>query len=187
MVPEVLFLRRCEQLAQLSQTADYPNMVDCALYLYQLLIDQHTLVGAVNKNRLKIIFHARQLKELKLPAGMPQPYARALGMAIDPLAAPGGYPPQAVGLDAFLKLHIMTLDGNKLTVKDVIKYARHVDGGGHYDPGVLTGEFALLRRFGEEVLIQGAPVAAAQIAPLAWVTLRGLEPLVADVRARQRA
>lgn len=162
-------------------------MIDCAHYLHQILLDKHTLISTVNTKRLKIRFEARQLKDLNLPAGFPQIHVRALGLGIDPVQAPAPVPGIRVGVDAFLKLHIMTVDDVKLTVKHVIGYVRNVDGGGHYDPTALTGEYALLRKIGGEFLIQGVPMAVAQIAPLAAVTLRGLQPLIADVSARVRA
>lgn len=89
-----------------------------------------------------------------------------------------------LGLDGFLGLHVMTASGVRLTVKHVIGYVRNVDGGGHYDPRELTGEYKVLRRIAGNLLAPGLDSARMQVRGISRVVLKGLTPVIVDVRAR---
>lgn len=181
--PEDLFIRRFDQIQALLNNAP-PSPLDCvdiAAALAKLISDKTCLMDAANTTRMKLRFVARQLQPMA--PHLPKPAFRASLEAVDPMSEPNAPAPLTLTKDGFLGLKVMEAEGVEIRVRDLIRYARNVEGGTHFDPGKVTGEWAKIRAFSRIVAVYGAPIGFHQLVPVARVALRGMTPLYEACKA----
>jgi hypothetical protein len=183
-----LFLRRTEQIAALSQAHDEGSLIDLSGHLYQMLCDKHSLVDTVSKGCVQASFSVNARAREPLPDWLvPLVHYQAAEDLIDPELWPG-VEVAPLSKDDFLKMNVMYIRGQYLTVKHVIGFARNVAGGGHFDPTPQYGPYEALRLWREAPLIhpmaEGYHPGLRQLRSVARVTLRALQPLVETVRLR---
>ncbi|MGN7883667.1 hypothetical protein [Ensifer sp. 22460] len=182
MHAELLFIRRCEQAAELLHSRDEAELLDLAGLLRQMLMDRFSLMDAVNTNRIKAKFHVGASSY----AG-PDPYEKQTFWTIldglDPEIRRPGAPSVTLTRQQFLKHVVINAHGNKITIQDVIEYAANVAGGVHFDPRPRPEPIARVNR---TVNVKGIEIAMYHLKAIATVVLRALQPLIDDVRARQR-
>ena len=181
MKPEKLFLQRCNQIAILAQSRGELDALDIGGKLRQLLADKNSLVHTVNINRVKLLFNVGVMRPPRPPQKAYRVFALAGG--IDP---EGGAPNSqfiTLNKDGFLKHRIAHYYGQDITVLDVIRYASNVAGSVHHDPNPAK-EYLANVALAQLVSIKGMPTQIQQLRAIARVTLRAIDPLIADVRAR---
>jgi hypothetical protein len=180
MDAEVIFLRRLDQMTQLLARGGTPvEVLELGGMLRQMLWDKHALVDAVNVNRLPLRFR------VKILGDPPDKYDyHMLGRGLDPDEA-GAHPRDVRVLTKNqLGQHIIgRLDDKFITVKDVVRFAANKLGAVHYDPH-SSAEYELSRELYELVEHNGMPFLLQQLMPIAFVVLKGLEPLHLEVKSR---
>lgn len=184
MNPDRLFLHKCDRLARLLQSRVEAEHLDIAGIIRQLLLDKHSLVDTVNRSGLTIEFEIGSLPPLdRSETG--EVWMQVLADAIDPYHRSGERKPNLVTItrNAFARHPIAELKGEKITIKDVVKYAANIAGGVHHDPRT-THDYKVVEALSELSTIEGMPSTTKQLNPLARVVMRGLRPLVAEVRSR---
>ena len=182
MEPDAIFLRRCSQIVTLLSAKDKESILDLALPLRQLLIDKHTILGAANKNKIKIVFIVGKPKMHKIPKGV-----RSIWSIIDALD-PNTFGPQLprmeLNLNQFIKFVVMHYNDRDVTIRDIIKNAAEIEGGVHYDPReVKRNEPAGMMQ--KTISVWGIPIGIYSLRAIASVTIRALQPVIEDVQKRQ--
>jgi hypothetical protein len=177
-----LIVERCEQMRQMLASAKEIDCLDIAGNLRQLLADQHRLIDTANVNKVPIRFRSNKLRED--PPGLPIPSFRSIEDGLDPdTAAPIHGAPYDMTIDQFLGQTILVIGGKPYSVKDVIKFAANVAGAIHHDPKAKP-EFEAQKRYSELFRIGGFPAGIRQLRAIARITLKALQPLLADIAAR---
>lgn len=180
--PKDLLVRRFEEVRSLIETPSALTAMDCAdvaSKVAQLIADKACLMDAANTDKIKVRFHARQAS--RLPNGLH--YAVRMTMdGMDRGDAPGK---QAWTKDQLLGLRVIYAGDTPITVRDVIRYVRNVEGGTHYDPGELSGEWKVLQALSHEIETKGLPTGHVAVIPIARVVLAGLAPLYAACKAER--
>lgn len=183
MNPDVLFLKRCEQLQLLVESHREIEILDLAARLRQLLADKHPLTATVNTNKVKLRF------EVGYFDGPPDPFEayvqfQSLEDGVDPYTRHKPQVPKRLNIDEFLAHHVMTVSGERRTIKDIIRHVSNVAGGVHHDP-TPDQEYAILVELARAFSVGGLPAGFRILKAIGRVTLRGLQPLIEDVRSRQ--
>lgn len=181
--PDILFLRRVDQLALLIETNDEIDLLDIASRLRQLLFDKSSLADAVN-NGVKLVFEVGTFSPGWGPNDDPHwehVVYQALGDGIDPLTSPSG---RSVKLtrDQFGQHAVAFSRGVKITVLDLVKYNANQVGGNHWS-AISKAEFDKLR-FVETLQIANISAARFELKAIGRVVLRSLDPLVSEVKSR---
>ncbi|PDS77380.1 hypothetical protein [Rhizobium sp. L43] len=185
MRPEPLFLERCEQVQVLLESNREIEILDLAARLRQLLLDQHCLAGAANTNKVKLRFEVGHFD------GGPDPFEayvtfRSLEDGVDPQTRARPQEPLRLNLDEFMAHKVMIVSGAAISIKEIIRHVSNVAGGVHYDPNPKQ-EYKLLQEVGQMFGIGGLPAGVRVLKAMARVALRGLQPLIDDVRKRHPA
>lgn len=191
MRAEQLFIRRYREAESLAASHDEGDLLDLGSRLYQLLMDKHSLIDAVNVRRLPVTFHVqRSFRE--------NPYAQKILShpslvlwhredGIDPSVYPR---PDPVGLSRadFLDWPVTLVREREIRVKHVVQYARSAAGGTHLDahPERFTGEWAVIYGLQQNQMLGGLPYGVRQLQSIARISLRGLAPLFSEVSVRLR-
>jgi hypothetical protein len=184
MHPDALFLERCAQIQLLAESRREIEVLDIGGRLRQMFLDPHNLVAVANVNKVKLRFEVGRFSDEF------DQYAEfvvfdSLEDGVDPYDGDGNRSALALSLtlDEFMAHHVMTIDGNKVAVKDIIRFTSHVAGSIHYDPRPKP-EHEILDAFSKQFSIFGLPAGIRMLVAIARVSLRGLQPLVDDVRLR---
>jgi len=181
MNPDALFLYRCQQIETLIDGAETElDLLDIAAKLRQLLFDQHSLVDAVNKSGKTIKF---VVGSFILPMPPPRHGIMALMSGLDP-RSPIPSPEKVLTRQQFGAYVPLYLNGHPVTVKDIIRYAANVAGGVHFDPNNSRDEYQAQKLFWPGTKLGGASPGGAHLRPIGRVALRGLSPVIEEVRSR---
>jgi hypothetical protein len=177
MTIEELFLQTLLDLEQRLLQADEYALLRAAALLRQLLLEEHPIASEVNRSRrLKLTFTVTDIGpyfEMLLQDGA-NFYSTEDGL--DPVfTAPFG---QSLDLtrDQFLKRRVMVVNGNILSVHDVIDQLAHVEGGVHVGTARTAKEKAL-KEAATAFRIGDLPGGTLMIAAIARVTLVALRDL----------
>jgi hypothetical protein len=181
MDPNRLFVGRCQQLSDLLASRGELEHLDLAGILRQLLADQHSLVHTVNSGKVPIRFRVGVLNPLPLP--LPRPVYHGLEDGLDPDTARPGKAVAIVDLEGFLKHTVVIAKDVPHSVKDIIKFAANVAGGIHHDPNPKP-EHQIIAECSSVFGIGGLPACVRQLRSITRVTLKGLAPLLDDVKKR---
>ena len=199
MNPDYLFLRRCQQMEKLvDRPKDEVDMLDIARLLRQLLFDKHSLVDTVNIARMKVTFttfkddyEARHAPVFPADGGpptrlMPPTFETAVGK-IDAIGA--NIPENdRVNLTTsqFGKHPVARISGDAVTVKMLVKLAANIEGGVHFDMRPTDAELKVFGTFGRDQAHDEGIISlySALIIPIGRTVLRGLRPLLDNVKSR---
>lgn len=83
--------------------------------------------------------------------------------------------------EGFSTLPVIYLQGQMITVREVVRHAALVAGGVHHDSNPRE-EFHSLVGASRTIQIGGLPFGIRDLMAIARVTIRGLQPLIDDVR-----
>lgn len=145
METEELFLRTLDDLHEAINATDEFDVLRASLYIRQLFMDGgKSLFPKVNRKlRLKkISFEIVDLQPPNIP-GLPEPSIWVAPDGIDPRRAPQRLPRVVKNQDTLFKTVVATVDGNRLTVWNVVDFVAHVLGGVHSGEPVTQPEQAL--------------------------------------------
>jgi hypothetical protein len=179
MDAEALFLRTLDDLEQRGEATDEYEVLLAAGLLRKLLMDSHPLVDQVNvSHHLKLRFQINgptAYEEMVLTAG---PIYWSLEDAIDPgIDHPLGLrAPQDVTRDQLLARRVMMVNGQEVSVRDLIDQLAHIEGAVHAAKPREPRE-AVLKEAARNLYIGGLPAGVRQIQAIVRVVLRGLAPL----------
>jgi hypothetical protein len=174
-----LFLRRCDQVAELMASADEGDLVDLAGRLRQLLFDGNaSLVDKINPNKIPLQF---VVGTFRFP---PEPNSTlSLQDGFDPETASPGKPSRTVSREEFSTYPVIYLGLQPITVREVVRYAALVAGGVHHDDKPRD-EFKQIVDAAKRLHIGGLPFGIRDLMAIARVTIKGLQPLIEDVRRK---
>jgi hypothetical protein len=183
MDAETLFLERCNQIQILAQSSREIEILDIGGRLRQLFLDDKHLISTANKDKVKLRFDVGQF------SGEPDPYEayvtyHSLEDGVDPYVPGHERTPLRLTMDDFLAHHIMTINGKRILVKDIIFFTSHVAGSIHFDPKPRK-EFEVLAEFAKFFSVGGLPGGTRILTAIARVALRGLQPLIDNIKARR--
>jgi len=183
MDAEVLFLERCNQIHILAQSLREIDILDIGGRLRQLFMDDKHLISTANKDKIKLRFEVGRFSE------EPDPYEayvvyHSLEDGVDPYLPGREREPLVLNMDDFLAHHIMTINGKRILIKDIISFTSHVAGSIHYDPRPKK-DFEALSEFAKYFSLGGLPRGTRILKAIARVALRGLQPLVDDIKDRR--
>ncbi len=88
-----------------------------------------------------------------------------------------------VGLDAFLSTRMSTVNGEDLTVKQLINYVANVGGGVHKGEPSKKDNARTIHGSADKFYLNGFPYPLASLVPIIKVVLEALMPLYHRVRA----
>jgi hypothetical protein len=179
MDASTLFLETLDELGRRTAPgAREYDLVRAALLLRQLLMDGVPLVDRINRDeRVDIRYTVGRTSARFMKTIMEdEPLFWAIQDALDPAAAPPFVQPIALKRDAFLGEFILYIRPHDYSVRDVIAYLAHVEGGAHAGKPKDAREQAL-RNVTEQVSIGGYPPVARSVQAIARVVARALEPL----------
>lgn len=149
--------------------------------LRQVLWDKQALADVVNVNRLPLRFRVKVL------ADKPNFDYHMLGRGLDPEEADADPNDVRVLTKNQLGQHIVgRLDDRFITVKDVVRFCANKLGAVHYDPN-SSAEDEVPRELYKLAEHEGIPFILHQLMAIAFVVLRGLEPLYLEIKARSGA
>ncbi|MBP1325482.1 hypothetical protein JOF28_000714 [Leucobacter exalbidus] len=177
ILAEWLFVETVDDLRRRStnpETRTRYELLGIAPLLRKLLTDGKALLNTIKTTRpeVPIEFHIRSWNEIEdklAAAGLPRHFGNG-GERI--IGDPGG---PAVGLEQFLKTDIGVAEGNDLSVKSVIRYYAHVEGGVHFGKPAEPGESTLN---GMAPLLLGHSTGQIQIlGSLGQIAVDAMEPL----------
>lgn len=174
-----LFINTVKDLKNKSDSNDpYEILMGVAL-LRKLLIDEDPLINQVNKNpKLKIKF---TINDKSLPINTNGLTTYAIQDGFDPeTSAPHLSKPILVSKDDMLKRPVMLIDGELITVLDLIKFLSHVQGAVHSrDP--REEKEKILKNAEETLTIGGMQSGLRSIKAIGRVVIKGLDPLTKEL------
>ncbi|HEY1720984.1 MAG TPA: hypothetical protein VGG27_07045 [Magnetospirillaceae bacterium] len=183
-----LFLERCKQLQTFVSAEEVAeiNFLDAAAALRQLFLDDHPLINTVNiKSRMKINY------EVGKSWFGPDPYAHLVTFqsdedSVDPHNPPPSRPFDTLSRDQFMARVVMTINDQQKSIHDLIGYAANVAGGVHHDTKP-DPKYHAQHDAAQYLAIGGLPAGIRMLRAITKVALRGLGPLIDDVKSRLSA
>ena len=147
--------------------------------LRKLLLDDSPLIHQVNQDRkLKISFI---VNDRQPPIGDKSLVFWSMADGFDPdTSVPHLRKPLEVNKDQLLKRQIMIINGETITVLDLIKFLNNVQGGVHAGRPENIKE-TTLQEAQKYLGIGGLPAGIRSILSISRVVIKGLEPLRATI------
>jgi hypothetical protein len=179
MDPAALFLRTLDDLKHRSEATDEYEVLLAAALLRKLLMDSQPLVDQVNADhRLKLRFRINGPTAYEEMVLGDSPVYWSLEDGIDPFLdhPPGLMAPVDATRDQLLARRVMVVDGEEVTVRDLIDQLAHIEGAVHRSEPDERRE-VILKEAARQVFVGGLPAGIRQIRAIARVVLDGLEPL----------
>lgn len=176
-------MRRVSQMRILTESLDEIDLADLAGHIRQIAFDKRALIDAVNDG-IKIEFVVGVFPPFMTPEGDPhwdKVAYQGLGDAIDPIVSPFGLS-ETLTRNQFGQHVVAFSRGEKITIKDIVKYNANLRGGIHWSPD-SKGEYHKLRVL-ESLYLGGIAAPVRDLKAIGRVTLRGLDPLIDRVRSR---
>jgi len=177
MHPEELFLVRFKQLNEILRRDPRDQLLDLALVLRQLLVDEFPLVHQVNRiHQLPIYFtvglSVRERIEEMQALGIPAPEVFMLGFP------PPNEPKKQLKLGQLLAHEVVKIRDNYYTTHDLLDACANKMGGVHYDAEGSTHQIVRdLTSLGEFFAKMGIGSAFSVLLFLARVAYAGLVPI----------
>lgn len=170
-----LFLRTIEDLEKRLSAVDPYEILGISALLRKLFLDELPLVDQINKEyRLKILFEV--VPPRPLPPGVPEPTFLMTQDGLDPDTSPFANSKKQVSRDEFYKICVLTTDGKKYSIREIILFEANVMGAVHAGTPQTEGEAAL---FEIEKLFRvgGYAPSLRQLKAIGRVVLKALAPL----------
>lgn len=172
-----LFISTLDDIRARESSATEYEVLGIAALLRKLFLDGGRLVDQINEGKIKLAFETTD-------ASPPEPDQGIWSVqdGLDPNTAAPHRTRLSQNRDQFLSRCIAQADGHRLSVRDVINFEAHVDGGVHAGLPKNEAEKALFA-YSKFIQLEGQAIALRQLRAIARVTLRALEPLKASVES----
>lgn len=178
-----LFLRTLEDIENKMKSQDGYEIFMISGLLRKLLVDSNSLIDQVNESHLKITFI---VNDRKLPDGDSSLMFYSMEDGFDPdTSVPHLSHPIQVNRDQLLKKQIMIINGEIITVLDLIKFLSHVQGGIHAGKPKGSKE-VVLSEIQKSLGIGGLPAGIRTILSISRVVTKGLEPLRESIKSGRK-
>lgn len=170
-----LFIKTLEDIEKKMESRDGYEILMISGLLRKLLLDDNPLFYQVNQNRkLKISFI---VNDRRPPSGDKSLVFWSVEDGFDPdTSVPRFTKPLEVNKDQLLKRQIMIINGEVITVSDLIKFLSNVQGGIHAGRPENIKE-TTLQEAQKYLGIGGLPAGIRSILSISRVIIKGLEPL----------
>lgn len=168
-----LFLNTLGDIESRLETSDEYEILMISGLLRKLILENDSLVNQINKERkIKIRF---LINDKNPPSFMSDLSFWSIEDGIDPDSVPFNNVKE-INIEGFLQKQVMLINGQIITVKDLIKHMANVEGAVH--PGLpKTDKEKLLKELGETFGIGGLPAGIRLLKAISRVILKGLQPL----------
>lgn len=175
MDKDFLFLKTIEDIEKKMKSRDGYDILMISGLLRKLLLDDDPLIHQVNQSqKLKISF---TVNDRRPPIGDNSLMFWSIEDGFDPnTSVPRLTKPVEVNKDQLLKRQIMIINGQIITVLDLIKFLSNVQGGIHAGQPMNSKE-TTLKEVQKYLGIGGLPAGIRSILSISRVILKGLEPL----------
>ena len=175
MNKDFLFIKTLGDIEKKMKSHDEYEILMISGLLRKLLLDGNPLIHQVNKSRkLKISF---TVNDRKPPVGNKSLVFWSIEDGFDPdTSVPHLTKPVEVNKDQLLRRQIMIINGEMITVLDLIKFLSNVQGGVHAGKPENIKE-ATLKEAQRYLGIGGLPAGIRSILSISRVIIKGLEPL----------
>jgi hypothetical protein len=173
MQKEILFIKTLEDIEKKMASQDAYEIFMIAGLLRKLLVDDFPLVNQINRvKKLKITFliNARKINDILKSATF---YSMEDGF--DPNTSHMAETKE-VNMDEMLSAHIMFINGEAISVRDLIKFISNVQGSIHAGQPKNSKENMLVE-VQKYFSIGGLPAGIRTLLSVSRVVLRGLDPL----------
>jgi len=180
-----LFLRNSAELESILRRPDQYDYLRAAAILRSLLLDDNRLIDAANRShKVRLRYRARDVRrdpglQIKIQDGL------TIFSVQDGLYPPTAHNADFVGdftHDQFLKLLVGIVNGEDVTVRDIILYAANKLGGVHYDErGGAKKTF--LRKACNRITLGNMSIHVRQIGSIASIVLDGTRNLREAVKS----
>lgn len=169
-----LFIKTLDDIESRLASQDEYEILMISGLLRKLFLDKNRLIDQIKNKKDKVRFIVNESKIISSPI---KPDFWSIEDGLDPnTAVPGLHNQKIVNIDNFLKTPVMLVDGNLITVRELIKQIAHIEGAVHSGRPTSNKETVLKecsRTFG----IGGLPAGIRLLRAIARVALKGLEPL----------
>jgi len=168
-----LFLKTLDDIEKKMKSQDAYEIFMISGLIRKLLIDDYPLVDQVNESkRFKITF---KINNRRPPLGDTSLVFWDMHDGFDPnTSVPHLTNPIEVDRNKMLKTQIMIVNGETITVQDLIKYLSNVVGGIHAGKPRSSKEHALHEI---QIYVGGLQTGVRNLLSISRVVLKGLEPL----------
>lgn len=175
MNKDFLFIKTLEDIEKKMKSKDGYEIFMISGLLRKLLLDDNPLIHQVNQNRkLKISFI---VNDRQPPVGENSLVFWSMEDGFDPnTSVPHLVKPLEVNIDQLLKRQIMIINGEIITVSNLIKFLTNVQGGVHAGKPKNKKEVAL-HEIQKYLGIGGLPAGIRSVLSISRVVIKGLEPL----------
>jgi len=175
MDKESLFIKTLEDIENKMNSRDGYEILMISGLLRKLLLDDNPLINQINQSkRLKITFN---VNDRQPPVGDKSLMFWSIEDGFDPnTSVPHLTKPIGVNKDQLLKRQIMIINGQIITVLDLIKFLCHVQGGVHAGEPTNSKE-TVLKETQKYLGIGGLPAGIRSMLSISRVVLKGLESL----------
>jgi len=179
MDKNILFRKTLGEIEKKMKSKDEYEIFMISGLLRKLLIDDDPLINQVNKTkRMKITF---TVNDRKFPLGDKSLRFYSMEDGFDPnTSVPHLAHPIPVSRDQLLERQLMIINGEIITVLDLIKFLSNVQGAVHVGKPKNSKE-NVLREIQKYFSIGGLPAGIRSILSVSRVVLKGLEPLKSSI------
>ena len=169
-----IFLKTIEDLESKSQSQDWYDMLLLAGLIYKLLYDEHPLVDEINISKPKVTFVVND----RLVPSDPSLMFYSIEDGIDPeISVPHLTKPIEVDRSGLYARPVMVVNGEVITIKDLIRFLRNKQGSVHFDDVSLTAKDKILKEIQASLFIGGVNSGLRLMRAISRVVVKGLEPL----------
>jgi len=169
-----IFLKTLEDLENKSKSRDWYDMLLVAGLIYKLLYDKHPVVDAINTSKQEIVFN---VNDRTLPSD-PSLTFYSIEDGIDPeTSVPHLTKIKQVDRAGLYACPVMVVNGETITVKELIRFLRNKQGSVHFDDVSLTPKDRLLKELQATLFIGGVNSGLRLMRAIARVVVKGLDPL----------
>lgn len=173
MTEEELFLFALRELQRLSNSNVREEVISSSKILRQLLLDGGNLVDLINKKtKLKIEFR------LAVPAIPPEPFSSEGVWAVIDALYETDDPSRISALrrDQFFSTVIAGVDGENISIKDVVSFAANKMGGVHYEKE-LKGKDASIAQLSSNLITKEEAAIHLILRAVSRIVIAALTPL----------
>lgn len=171
MDKKYLFLRTLEDLEQKSLSQDPYDIILMSGLIFKLLFDSPPLMSEVMSHRGEISFTFSKKKPV-ITDGLVF-WSMEDGFDPDTARAPEII---TTNKDAMYKSPIMIINNQEITVGDLIKYLRNVQGGVHIG-SAKNEKQEILQKLQNELFVGGLVAGLRLLSAISRVVIKGMAPL----------
>jgi hypothetical protein len=192
--PRRVFIRKVEDLRlrvdsarlQTALDPDYEVLMASPL-LRELLMGEPPLCHLINRHyRLKIRFEVARKPAYERLVLQDRPIFYARGDGLFPGTATPGSETATLNLEKFLREMVMLVQGEPVSVRDLIDYVANAAGAVHFgDP--TKGKRALLIELDKGLGIGGMEATPKTLIAVGHIVVAGLQPLVEKAEESERS